>query len=445
VIKNIGYTFLFVTFASPAFAQFSITFQNGVTLLPSGGVYEGTEDTEFRSLEPGLVTPLGENPAITVDGDDNLNVTQGAIRFTDLLVSEGGALPDEVATGAFPITRAVLTLWKMSPSDDGVIEFHRVIGEDNFSGDFWADDDAWADLVEILVPDPTGRPQEFPFYGNFLDPDMDGVETFFGDPVVGEIAPMPEFSDSERVEGGVTYAASIDSEDILDDFAGAVFDGSASPFDVFQTAFSNFDVTGAVQDWVVNGEVNAGWAITNNSGDGWDMASSDATGELTNQSFLDGETVLPGVDLTKMAPLPPGLAYGEVPGSLVIDSVGIRPRLTVFYEGAGGPADLDLNGQVDPDDILTFLENYGIEIDGVIEIGATGDFDFDRDVDPNDWLLFQAAYLDATNGAPAASHALAHLGATVPEPGAGLLAALAAMGVAAMRRRCIEFTESYQA
>ena len=446
----------------PAIAQ-RVVFQDGVTELSPGVFYDGTEDTEFRSADPGLVVPQGAEENISVDGFDNGNVTQGVIRFTKLLQSEGGLLPDGIADGSVPIRKAFLTLYKNSPSDDGIIEFHRVIGPDTTSGSPWNEqNDAWIDLVDVLIPDPSGNIQEFPMKGSFVDRG-DGITTFFGDGV--EVATNPDFDDFQRTESrrltstaetNVTYGALRDSEDILDDLQNFV-DANGIEFNIdvayraYQASFFDFDVTDSVTDWLANGAFNGGWVINNNSTDGWDFASADTAGTDDGQSFLDGETVIIGAPSTVveeaaneeesrdpafLVPVPgyPGFASGYVENSILLDRVYTRPQLTIIYGSL--LADLNFDGVADPTDIQLFLDSYGKEIDGALALADPADLDFDRDVDADDFVLFKQSYLDylASNSGAASGGTmlgLSRIASTVPEPSTGSLAAITLFGFAA--------------
>ena len=159
-----------------AHSQGVVVFQNGVTELASGGFYEGTIDTEFRAAAP--TEPQFENDNISVDQFDGGFQTQGAIRFANLLISDGGLVPDELAREG--IIFAEFSIWKQSPSQsDASIDFNRIIGPDASTGAFWDEEDTWASLGGDLIPDAAG----------LLD----------GDPVARddqESAATPDFQDS---------------------------------------------------------------------------------------------------------------------------------------------------------------------------------------------------------------------------------------------------------
>ena len=445
----------------PAYAQFAVTFQNG-RMLPTGVVYEGTDDVEFVSADLTGLEDRSSNPTITVDGNDGGNITQGAIRFNDLLVSQGGAIPDEVATNpdAFTITRATLSLFKTSgTAPDAEIACHRVISEDNFSGQFWQEEDSWADLTDNIFPvGPNATFIEWPFgpaeLFQFRPEGYAGMNGFPGSPATGDTAITPDFVEPTTakqftfqgtdflIDNTGTFAevtpenlalgetsTDLDSEDIINSLEGRALDTN-DPLtfqDAFAFSFFEFDVTDTILDWLVDGEANQGWSISNNTGDGWDVASSEAEGVVDDQGFFDGETVIPGVDQLTEGDLPAGIAFGETPGTLVLDGEGLRPALTIFYDGAGGAADLNFDGVADLDDYALFLAAFGGEINGPLSIGATGDLDFDRDVDPADFQLFKAAFADANDGM-----SLGEALSAVPEPAS---VALLGLGLAFLAGR----------
>lgn len=447
--------------ANQAHAQFAVTFQNGLT-LPTGVVYEGTDDVEFVSADLTGSEDRSGNPTITVDGNDGGNIAQGAIRFNNLLISEGGAIPDEVATNpdAFSITRATLSFFKTSPTgSNSEIAFHRVIAPNTppelGAPRFWEEDDSWADLTFNIFPDgPNSTFVEWPFgpadmfqftpagtplspatgetelTPDFYDPNEPKVYTFQGSEFVidgGQFVPRgvdPAFGE---------HSSSTDSQDILNALESRVLD-AADPLtfrDAFAFSFFDFDVTDAVVDWLVNGEANQGWSISNNSGDGWDVIASELTGSF-DHGFFDGETVIPGVENLTEEDLPYGVALGENPGTLTLVGEGLRPALTVFYDGAGGAADLDFDGDADLDDFDVFLAAFGSAIDGPLTLGAAGDLDFDRDVDPADFLLFKQAFADANSGMTLSAALNA---SAAPEPTAALLAAVGGLALFVRRNR----------
>ncbi len=369
-------------------AQIAVTFQDGVTPLLGGGFYDGTIDTEFRAANP--TEEQGENQNISVDDFDGGFQTQGAIRFGNLLISDGGLIPNGLNRDQ--ILYAEFRVWKTSPTtSDAIINFNRVVGPDSTSGDFWQEDDTWASLGGDLIPDA----------GGFLN----------GDPILEngiEAATVPDFQDGYPLgdftkprDNGI-YSSSNDGEDLISIFTGQIAANPnnitpAEQAEIIDASFFRYEVTNAVRDWLVDGTPNYGWSINNNTGDGWDMVSSDAEGML-NQ------------------------------GGFALDAVSLRPSLTVIY--ATGPrGDLDFDGDVDLDDYQSLLDNLAIELDGPISTGATGDLDFDRDVDLDDFALFKGFY-DTANGSGAFAMALA-----VPEPTAALLAVLCSLFAASSRRR----------
>ncbi len=359
----------------------AVTFRDGVSELPGGGIYDGTIDTEFRAANP--TTEQSANEGISIDDFDGGFQTQGAIRFENLLVSQGGLVPDQVASGQFELVFAELSLWVTSNTDsNAVINFNRIVSVDSTSGDFWQEDDTWASLGGDLIPDQ----------GGFLD----------GDPIKEdgtEAAATPDFvvatPDIDPLNN-----TSNDSSDVLGELLA-----SGLPFqDAIAQSFYRFDATAAVTDWLVNGAPNFGWSINNNTGNGWDFLTSDFTNGGEGTVDVNGE---------------------------LIDATLLRPALTVIFASPGGRGDLDFDGDVDLDDYQTLLDNLAIELDGPISTGSTGDLDFDRDVDLNDFAIFKNEY-DIVNGTGAFAYAMA---AIIPEPSSLFLLSCCGLIGGAWRRR----------
>lgn len=383
--------------SGPALGQGVAVFQQGVTPLPGGGVYQGVVDTEFRASNP--TEPQGDKDFVSVDQFDGGFQTQGAIRFEDLLVSDGGLIPTGLAREG--IIFAELRLWKTSPSDsDANIDFNRVVGEDTTSGDFWQNDDTWASLGGDLIPDEFG----------LLDGDpiaRDGVEA----------AVLPDFKDSPSrfgptesvvldpnegpVLSSLVYTTDADSSDVF----SAAWDGTPGDLQrAVDLSFWRFNVTDAFRDWLADTnpglpgtqplQANFGWSISNDTGNGWDMVSSELT-----ESELDE-----------------------------FDATYFRPALTILFDdGSAGLLDIDKDGDVDVVDFNEFLDLVGGELDGPLTTGSPGDFDFDRDVDLDDFKYFKINFPGGPAGLEAAL--------AVPEPSSCALAALAIGFVAVLRRR----------
>lgn len=372
MLKRLVLLPLLLLTTSPAFGQGLAFFQDGVTVLPGGGIYDGTIDTEFRAANP--TEPQGQNPEITVDLFDSGFQTQAAIRFDNLLISQGGLVPDGLARG--DILFAELRMWITSPSTlVANVDFNRVIGPDTTSGDFWQEDDTWASLGGDLIPDESG----------LLD----------GDPILRddvEARSVPDFTVDNPGQ---------DSADLFFEL------GNEFTLTNVDQSFFRFDVTEAVRDWLVDLDPNAGWAISIDSGNGWDFLTSefsDLSGEFNSSIVTELE-------------------------NLGLSAEDFRPALTVVF--LDGPI-LDLNGDGDEDldDFQVFLDNLGIELDGPIPTGAPGDFDFDRDVDLDDFKFFKNNFPGGAAGFQAALSG----SAAVPEPSTVMLCGLAGMGGLAFRR-----------
>jgi hypothetical protein len=366
--------------AVPGFGQTSVTFQNGVTMLP-GGLYEGTVDTEFRSEE--ATGAQGENETMTIDGNDGGNEAQGAIRFENLLISQGGLVPDGLSRQ--DILFAELRLWIVSNSDDEAnIEYSRVVGPDTTKGDVWDDEDTWVSLGGDL----------FANEGGFLDCNLPTATVDLcpirRDDV--EAASVPDFVEANP---------GLESSDILND----LLDAGVPVADAIDQSFFRYDATDAVRDWLVDLQPNYGWAVNNDTTNGWDIVASELV--TVFESAWTEAGLLPE---------------------------NFRPALTVVF--VEGPIlDLDGDGDVDESDFSTFLNRLGVEVDGPIPTGALGDFDFDRDVDLADFKFFKENYAEQNMMFPPLGSSALSAGG-VPEPTSGMLATLALlMGVAGRRRR----------
>ena len=382
-----------VALTSPVLGQTAV-FQDGVSELPGGGFYDGTIDTEFRAANP--TTEQSENPNISVDDFDDGFQTQAAIRFENLLVSEGGAIPQQVADGTFDLVFAELALWVTSPTaSDAVINFNRIVGPDTTTGQFWQADDTWASLGGDLIPDA----------GGFLDGDPiseDGVEAASTpDFVVATPASLPpEATELERL-----FTTSNDSQDVLEFLLAQGFEQA----DAIEQSYYRFDVTDAISDWVIDGEPNFGWSINNDTSNGWDFLSSDVAAVEGEDPFEQAGVLFDGVDGPPVETL--------------------RPILSVIFASPGGRGDLDFDGDVDLDDYQLLLDNLAIELDGPISTGSTGDLDFDRDVDLDDFSIFKTEF-DTANGEGAFALALA-----VPEPAGFVLLVISLGGLLVARAR----------
>jgi len=112
----------------------TIVFQEE-TLLPGGGPYAGTQDTEIEAASPAL--PFGSKVSVRSDLEYLGAETQGLLRFDGLF----GALPDQIPPGSM-ITSAVLTLEVFNSSNVpvGIISLYRMTTE-------WSESSTWNSLV----------------------------------------------------------------------------------------------------------------------------------------------------------------------------------------------------------------------------------------------------------------------------------------------------------
>jgi hypothetical protein len=286
--------------------------------------YAGTVDTEFRAANP--VDPQGEKDFVSVDEFDGGFQTQGALRFQNLF----GAGPNQVPLG-FTIAFATLDFNVGSTSDpEAIISFNRVLPASP-----WDESSTWFSLGGDLTPDPnTG----------LLD----------GDPIL-----------QDNIESLIAPDAVVPEPNV---------GGTKS-----------VDVTASVTAWY-NGAPNLGWAINNNTGNGWDFDSSEHIDPL------------------------------------------IRPKLIIGYQLTAG--DLDFDNDVDLFDYDILVGRIGVHLDGPIAQGAIGDLDFDRDVDLDDFGVFKDLY---PGGGPGLAKALSG----VPEPGTAalLISAMLSLGILRQRAR----------
>jgi hypothetical protein len=295
-----------------------------VTFQQDVNGYTGTEDTQFWSADP--FTPVGEDPSIAIDEDDGGGATQGALRFTNIIGNQMGQIPANST-----VTFAELQIFVVDPGGaTSMINFHRVLGASP-----WNEESTWETLGGGLVPDETGVVPKPILYNDT------------------EARATPDFTIPNPLADEVPMT---------------------------------FDVTEAVRSWVT-GAANLGWAVSQNTGSGWDFSASEEPNE--NE----------------------------------------RPKLTVVFTPPGSsPADINGDNVVNMADYTLLLNNMGLHLDGPIVQGANGDLNADRKIDPADFGVFKAAF---PGGAGAFEAALA---ASVPEPSSVVLVLLAACGLAFRRR-----------
>ena len=391
--------------STPTYGQGVIVFQDGSpnSELPNGELYDGTVDTEFRAANP--QDPQFENDNLSIDQFDGGFQTQGAIRFENILLSDGGLLPDELPREG--IIFAEFSVWKQSPSQsDAQIDFSRVVGPDSTSGEIWGEEDTWFSLGGDVIPDEAGLLDGDPIARDDMEsrvmPDFSDSADRFGPDEVVVLA-----TDEDPVPANLVYTTDQDSENVFDDAWDGTDEDLARAIDV---AFWRFDVTETVRDWFADTDPDApgtqpafenyGWAINNDTGDGWDMRSSEIA-----ESF---ESEFDGLE----------------------DFSQFRPALTIIFDdGSAGPLDLDKDADIDIEDFEIFVDLLGAELDGPLTTGTPGDFDFNRTIDLNDFKFFKANF----PGGEAAFEAA--LAASVPEPGTGSLLTIGLLAAFAIRRR----------
>ena len=110
----------------------TIIFQEGA-LLPGGGPYTGTQDTEIRGSNPATSLGSGDPHARRPRRPERRTQTseaQALLRFDNLF----GALPDQIPLGS-TITSAVLTLYvtnlqQLAPGNISVYQMTSGVGRD---------------------------------------------------------------------------------------------------------------------------------------------------------------------------------------------------------------------------------------------------------------------------------------------------------------------------
>lgn len=400
--RKLAVLMIAVLSSSPAIGQ-TLFIQDGVTSLPGGGTYDGTIDTEFRAANP--TDPQDTNVNISIDQFDGGFQTQGAIRFENVLISDGGVLPDGIDRN--DIVFAEFRIWKQSPTaSDANIDFSRVVGFDTTSGALWDGDDTWASLGGDLIPDEFGLLDGDPITRDDVEAsstaDFQDSGSRFGpeDTVVLDSNVGPELS-------SLIYTADADSEDVFD----AAWDGTPEDLSrAIDLSFWRFEVTETIRDWFADSDPstpgtqpndpNYGWAINNDTGDGWDFLSSDL--DISPESEFDA-----------------------------LDPNQFRPALTIIIND-GPVLDLDDDDDEDVDDFNIFVNLMGSELDSPLPTGADGDFNFDRKIDLDDFKFFKENF---PGGAPGLQAAIA--AASVPEPGSCVLAVFAMTSLIGCRRRSI--------
>ncbi len=112
----------------------TIAFQEGA-LLPGGGNYTGTQDTEIAGADP--TTSFGTSLTLRADADELGGPVQTLLRFDNLF----GALPNQIPLGS-TITAAVLTLsaFNTSNSPIGNISLYQLTAA-------WDETSTWNSMV----------------------------------------------------------------------------------------------------------------------------------------------------------------------------------------------------------------------------------------------------------------------------------------------------------
>ena len=202
--------------------------------------YEGTIDTQLNENNPGL--DYGGEMTLTTDLDDSGSRVNGLLAFTGII----GNGPGQIPPGS-TITSAKI-LFEATSSTAGTISFHRMLMP-------FTEKTTWYDFT----------PQPVTWYDfTFYDPKTKQFVT-----------------QNVMVGGGVE---TNDIEALSDsDTAFSCPKGFPTPFIV--------DVTKSIQAWA-DGETNYGWAMLNNSTDGWDFLTGHAGNAPALVVIVEGAPLL---------------------------------------------------------------------------------------------------------------------------------------------------------
>ena len=212
----------------PATEHYSHIFQNRRALAGTATPYEGTVDTQMNENNADL--DYGGEATLTTDLDDSGSRVHAMLRFDGLIGDGAGQIPP-----GSKIASAKL-VFHVTSSTKGTISMHRMLMP-------WGENSVWMDFTPV---DANGEPTWVPF-------------TFF-DPSTKTEVTLPK----TMLGGG------IDPDGIE---AMSEVDASFSCKKPVPEPFIVQDVTQSVQAWV-DGQVNYGWALLNNSTDGWDFMTA---------------------------------------------------------------------------------------------------------------------------------------------------------------------------
>lgn len=202
--------------------------------------YEGTIDTQINENNPGL--DYAGEWTLTTDLDDSGSRVNGLLGFTDIIGNNAG----QIAPGS-AITSAKL-LFHVTSSTVGTISFHRMLVP-------FAEKSTWFDFT----------PQPVTWHDiTFWDPDE---EEYVTQTVM--VGGGIETDDSEaRIESDASFTCPK---------------GFPTPFII--------DVTSSVQAWA-DGETNYGWAMLNNSTNGWDFITCHGDNPPALVVIVDGQPLI---------------------------------------------------------------------------------------------------------------------------------------------------------
>lgn len=213
----------------PETESYSHIFQNRRPLAGTETEYAGTVDTQMNENNPKL--DYAGEMTLTTDMDDNGSRVHALLRF-DGIIGDGVG---QIAPGSKIVSARFV--FRVTSSTKGAVSMHRMLLP-------WTEKSVWMDFTPV---DANGEPAWVPL-------------TFY-DPSTKEEVTLPR-----TMLGGGIEADDIEASSQAD----ASF-GCPKPVPV---PFIVADVTQAIQAWA-DGQENHGWALLNNSTDGWDFETGD--------------------------------------------------------------------------------------------------------------------------------------------------------------------------
>ncbi|MFZ2446880.1 MAG: metallophosphoesterase [Syntrophobacteraceae bacterium] len=209
----------------PETLQYSHIFQNRHPLAGTETAYNGTVDTQIN--ENNATLDYAGEMTLSTDLDDNGSRVHAMFRF-DNIIGDGVG---QIVPGSKIVSAKLV--FNVTSSTKGTISMHRMLAP-------WTEKSVWMDFTPV---DASGEPTWVPF-------------TFY-DPSTKQDVTLPN-----TMLGGGIQADDLEAMSEVD-----VSFGCPKPI---PTPFIVQDVTKSVQAWA-DGQENLGWALLNNSTDGWDF------------------------------------------------------------------------------------------------------------------------------------------------------------------------------